>query len=627
MCGIALIISNSDAVVNSSLDSFQVGLAHRGPDGSSALKEKVNSTFIGFAHTRLSIIDLSSSGNQPMIDPLNGNVIIFNGEIYNYLDLKEDLIESGEVFESNSDTEVLLKGFKLWGIKKLLHKARGMYGFCLYDKEHNEIFIIRDPLGIKPLYYAYDGDNFVCASEIKSIISLNIFSNKILRSSIDSYLAYGSVQPPNTIYESVKILLPGHMLQFKVSSEINIFPNLYWEWDEHTNKEDISIDNISSALDTSVSRHLVSDVPVGVLLSGGYDSTAIALLASQLSSNSVCSYTLSFADNKGMSENINARKIANFCGIQNESLIVSNQDIIDSFDNFFISMDQPSDDGFNVFIISRMLKQYGNKVFLHGVGGDELFGGYPSFTDVPRALQLKKFNSWILRKSINFLDNSKIRTKKIKELLSVDFNLLYAMYVRRNIFGINERRDLMREENNFSIMSISEGYENFLEKSINSSKSLSSKISMHELMQYSSSKLLIDGDVMSMSQGLEFRFPFLDIDLISDVLSLKNNISSFSNLHKDKSIIKRSIQNFPNGLMMKRKMGFTLPITDFIKTEIINNLDDINSVLIEDFKFCPNGLDKFWNWYQESEEPNSWLRGWVLMSLVNWSKHHSFSIE
>ena len=290
-------------------------------------------------------------------------------------------------------------------------------------------------------------------------------------------------------------------------------------------------------------------------------------------------------------------------------------------------MDQPSDDGFNVFIISRMLKQYGNKVFLHGVGGDELFGGYPSFTDVPRALQLKKFNSWILRKSINFLDNSKIRTKKIKELLSVDFNLLYAMYVRRNIFGINERRDLMREENNFSIMSISEGYENFLEKSINSSKSLSSKISMHELMQYSSSKLLIDGDVMSMSQGLEFRFPFLDIDLISDVLSLKNNISSFSNLHKDKSIIKRSIQNFPNGLMMKRKMGFTLPITDFIKTEIINNLDDINSVLIEDFKFCPNGLDKFWNWYQESEEPNSWLRGWVLMSLVNWSKRHSFSIE
>ena len=132
---------------------------------------------------------------------------------------------------------------------------------------------------------------------------------------------------------------------------------------------------------------------------------------------------------------------------------------------------------------------------------------------------------------------------------------------------------------------------------------------------------------MSMSQGLEFRFPFLDIDLISDVKKKKNNISSFSNLHKDKSIIKRSIQNFPNGLMMKRKMGFTLPITDFIKTEIINNLDDINSVLIEDFKFCPNGLDKFWNWYQQSEEPNSWLRGWVLMSLVNWSKHHSFSIE
>ncbi len=627
MCGIALILSNSEGLVDSSLDSFQTGLAHRGPDGSSTLKEKINNTFIGFAHTRLSIIDLSSSGDQPMVDSLNGNVIIFNGEIYNYLDLKEDLIKSGEVFESNSDTEVLLKGYKLWGIKKLLYKTRGMFGFCLYDKEHNEIFIIRDPLGIKPLYYAYDGSNFVCASEVKSIISLNIFSNKILRSSIDSYLAYGSVQPPNTIYESVKILLPGHMLQFKVSSEINISPYSYWEWDGYINKENISIDNISSALDTSVSRHLVSDVPVGVLLSGGYDSTAIALLASQLTSNSICSYTLSFADNKAMSENINAKKIADFCGIQNEALIVSNQDIIESFDSFFISMDQPSDDGFNVFIISKMLKQFGNKVFLHGVGGDELFGGYPSFTDIPRALQLKKFNLSILRKLLSFLDNRKIRTKKIKELLSVDFNFLHAMYVRRNIFGINERRDLMRENRQFSIISISENYENFLEKSINSSKSLSSKISMHELMQYSASKLLIDGDVMSMSQGLEFRFPFLDVDLISEVLSLKNNISSFSNFHKDKSIIKRSIKNFPHDLMMKKKMGFTLPITDFIKNEIINNFDDINSVLIEDFKFCPNGLNKFWNWYRQSEEPNSWLRGWVLMSLVNWSKHHSFSIE
>ena len=139
-----------------------------------------------------------------------------------------------------------------------------------------------------------------------------------------------------------------------------------WNWNEHVNKDINSIKNISSALDESIDRHLVSDVPVGVLLSGGYDSSAIALLASRMSNRQLDSYTLSFADNKEMSENINAKEIADYCGIENHSLIISNQDIIDSFDEFFVSMDQPSDDGFNVFIISRLLKQYGNKVFLHG---------------------------------------------------------------------------------------------------------------------------------------------------------------------------------------------------------------------------------------------------------------------
>ena len=365
MCGIALIISNSENLVDSSLSSFQANLAHRGPDGSNILKEKTNNKYIGFAHTRLSIIDLSSSGNQPMVDTNCGNIIVFNGEIYNYSNLRKQIEELGEVFHSNSDTEVLLKGYKHWGIQELLNKIRGMYAFCLYDKGLNEIFAVRDPLGIKPLYYAYDGNNFVCSSEIKPIISLGIFSDKILTSSIDSFLSYGSVQPPNTIYESVKTLLPASMMNFRLEEKFNLSISSFWNWNEHVNKDINSIKNISSALDESIDRHLVSDVPVGVLLSGGYDSSAIALLASRMSNRQLDSYTLSFADNKEMSENINAKEIADYCGIENHSLIISNQDIIDSFDEFFVSMDQPSDDGFNVFIISRLLKQYGNKVFLH----------------------------------------------------------------------------------------------------------------------------------------------------------------------------------------------------------------------------------------------------------------------
>lgn len=622
MCGYAVVISKSSNVVNAALKTFDKNLSHRGPDDFGDTIIQADNKYIGFAHRRLSILDLSSNGKQPMLDSVSANIIVFNGEIYNFSLLQNELKSLGETFNSNSDTEILLKGYRVWGIEKLLKKINGMFSFCIWDNSLRQLIIVRDPLGIKPLYFFNDEDTFICASEVKSIINSRIVSNTLDVQSIDSFLAYGSIQPPRTIYADVESLIPGHIIRYTLESN-NINIKRYWSWSNDDFEADI--DDISDSFEKSIKRNLVSDVPLGILLSGGYDSTAMAFLASKYSKQEVNSYTLAFSDNKSYSENINAKKIADFCGIRHKTINISLKDIESSFSDYFDAMDQPSEDGLNVYLISKFLKETGKKVFLHGVGGDELFGGYPSFTDIPKALLLQKM-PYIFRNFLqNIIPDKSISFRKLKELFQLDNGHLNAMYVRRNLFGFNERMSLINADINQKNLALPKNYLNFLRDNLNNFKQTSSKISIHEITQYTGSKLLSDGDVMSMAFGLEFRFPLLDTELINKTLNLREKIGKESKSIENKSFIVDAIKGFPKHLMSKKKMGFTLPLKEILEDKMKQKKDEINDILIEELNFKSDGLNSFWNWYFASKDQNAWIRAWQLFTLSEWKKTHSSS--
>jgi asparagine synthase (glutamine-hydrolysing) len=621
MCGYSVIVSKSSNVVSSAINSFDSNLSHRGPDYSGKIIIEAGNKYIGFGHRRLSILDLSARGNQPMQEGTSGNIIVFNGEIYNFKSLQDSLRSSGETFNSNSDTEVILKGYRLWGIKKLLKKINGMFSFCIWDNKLNELIIIRDPLGIKPLYFHNHNGTFVCASEVKSIIKSGLVSNEIDIQSIDSFLAYGSVQPPRTIYTDIKSLMPGHIIRYSLERDY-IDVKRYWSW--NVDDAEITLDDISKAFENSIKRNLVSDVPIGILLSGGYDSTAMALLASRFSKQEVSSYTLAFSNNKAYSENISAKKIADFCGIAHSTINISSEDIESLFSNYFSSMDQPSEDGFNVYLISKFLRETGKKVFLHGVGGDELFGGYPSFKDVPKALLLQKIPSNLKSFLHKIIPGKSISSQKIKELLQLDLGHLNAMYVRRNLFGFDERMSLINIDVDHSNLALPKSYYNFIENNINNYKQTSSKISIHEITQYTGSKLLTDGDVMSMAFGLEFRFPLLDTELINKTLNLREKMGKELKSIQNKSFIVDAIKGFPEHLMSKKKMGFTIPLKEILEKKMKKEHEEINEILIEELNFKPDGLNSFWNWYFSSKDQSAWLRAWQLFTLSEWTKTHSF---
>lgn len=622
MCGYAVVISKSSNVVNAALKTFDKNLSHRGPDDFGDTIIQADNKYIGFAHRRLSILDLSSNGKQPMLDSVSANIIVFNGEIYNFSLLQNELKSIGETFNSNSDTEILLKGYRVWGIEKLLKKINGMFSFCIWDNSLRQLIIVRDPLGIKPLYFFNNGDTFICASEVKSIVNSGIVSNTLDVHSIDSFLAYGSIQPPRTIYADVESLIPGHIIRYTLESN-NINIKRYWSWSNDDFEADI--DDISDSFEKSIKRNLVSDVPLGILLSGGYDSTAMAFLASKYSKQEVNSYTLAFSDNKSYSENINAKKIADFCGIHHMTINISSKDIESSFSDYFDAMDQPSEDGLNVYLISKFLKETGKKVFLHGVGGDELFGGYPSFTDIPKALLLQKM-PYIFRNFLqNIIPDKSISFRKLKELFQLDNGHLNAMYVRRNLFGFNERMSLINADINQKNLALPKNYLNFLRDNLNNFKQTSSKISIHEITQYTGSKLLSDGDVMSMAFGLEFRFPLLDTELINKTLNLREKIGKESKSIENKSFIVDAIKGFPKHLMSKKKMGFTLPLKEILEDKMKQKNDEINDILIEELNFKSDGLNSFWNWYFASKDQNAWIRAWQLFTLSEWKKTHSSS--
>ena len=583
-------------------DNYQIklmdmksALKHRGPDGDGDYTAPSGAAVL--CHTRLSIIDLSDAGHQPMLSKESRYSITFNGEIYNYRELREELTEAGEDFQSNSDTEVLLKLFQRYGAN-CVEKLRGMFAFVIWDEREKSAFAARDPLGIKPLYYCSDASgDFAFASEVRALLKASHHTEKLSPQGIYNYLSTGTFSEPNTILNDVKLLEAGHTLTWKAGSA-----SVSNYWQIKTDLDPSAITEIRSAikltrkaLNSSIEAHLVSDVPVGIFLSGGIDSTALLALASQYSKKAINTYSIAF-ENKEWNEGDIAARVAEHFGANHTEFLVTPEIALPMFDDFLKAVDQPTIDGFNSYCVSKLAQNQGEKVVLSGLGGDELFAGYKSFELVPKLAEYSRRISllaplarWLNRSLISLLPSKLLR---ILDLASHPGSLSAAYQSLRGIFSHHETLELcerldLHVEHSLPNRSLDHSYIN-----------PKTRVSELELTGYMRNQLLRDSDVMSMACGLELRVPFVDRQLLETMTRVHPDIR----LRQGKKLLIEAVPEIPDWVINRPKQGFRFPFDLWFA----NKWKDIEV-----------GYDTP-TWLSLSP----WYRKWSLTVLAAWQKRH-----
>ncbi|MGA7906832.1 MAG: asparagine synthase (glutamine-hydrolyzing), partial [Candidatus Sulfotelmatobacter sp.] len=389
MCGIFGIVAHQTHVPADVLKRATQSLAHRGPDdgGTIILRESApDPVEIGLGNRRLAILDLSPLGHQPMNDPETGNWIVYNGEVYNFREVREELEREGLRFSSHSDTEVVLKAYGRWG-EQCLGKFRGMFAFAIWDAQRHRLFAARDPMGIKPFYYHDSGRCLVFSSEVRTLVETGLIPRRIDPAGLVSYLTFGSLYDPTTLLEGVRALPGGHYLLWEKGQLKQL---QYWDLVDandpgHTIREAQRADleaQVHKTLDEAVSMQLVSDVPVGVFLSGGIDSASLVGLLSQ---RGVRPSTFSIVFREvDYSEAEYSQAVARHFRTDHHEITVSAADLFEAIVPAVHAMDMPTIDGINTYFVSERTRAAGVKVALSGLGGDEMFAGYSTFRSVPR---------------------------------------------------------------------------------------------------------------------------------------------------------------------------------------------------------------------------------------------------
>jgi asparagine synthase (glutamine-hydrolysing) len=552
-----------------------------------------------------------------MVDASTGNVIVFNGEIYNHRELARELELRGERFASSSDTEVLLKAYKYFGPADFLCRLRGMFAFAIWDARQQRILVARDPSGIKPLYYSAHRGAFACASEARALVKAELVDGSIDPQALDSYLAFGSVQAPLCIFQGVRCLLPGHMMWVNGDGSSGS-PECYWDW--YLDRGEGGQEAISHWLSESMKRHLVSDVPVGVFLSGGYDSTAITTLATQQSARPIKTFTLSFPEVPEMSEGNRAAAIAKRLDTEHRTISLTEAGLNSELPNYFQAMDQPSDDGLNVYLISKAVAEDGVKTCMHGVGGDELFGGYPSFRQLPVAKNLAFMPKVIREMVAKIIEGDSVARSKLANLLRTDLGLLSMFLVRRSIFSYEQRKKLLGCEPPLGSMGMPSEWISYVKRQMDGAEDPFSAISIMELAQYSANKLLQDGDVMSMASGLELRFPLLDVDLIRATLSTPEKIKVMGGVAGQKKALSIAVPSMPIDLIDNKKRGFTLPINKWMRRAEFLKMQTSTEKIWDKLGLDEEIIRTINKELPMNKNGSAWLRSWQLMVLNKWAK-------
>lgn len=573
MCGISGYFSKntkSQATLEQAhkfVDIMADALKNRGPDSYGKWSNNKN---IVYGHRRLSILDLLERSNQPMTSADGNYTIVFNGEIYNFQELRAELEKHGTIFNTTGDTEVILQLFILER-EKLLQKLRGMYTIAIWNEAKQELFLARDPYGIKPLYYFNDDDRLFFASQVKALLVTENFPKTIDPVGQLSYWMFGSVHEPHTWFSAAKPVPAGHYAYVDTRTK-DIVWSKFWQLDDAWNAPQVT--NISKTelekvvrthVKESIRKHLVSDVPIGVFLSGGVDSSVVAALTREVTDQPLHGITISFEEFQGQNEDEVplAKIVAEKYNFKHYIRKVTVDEFKADLPKILASMDQPSIDGINTWYASKAAKELNLKVVLSGIGGDELFMGYPSFNQIPMLIKLNRvIRIWplnwlaILAFKLVSLKTGNNRWPLIPRLSGSIFG---TYWLKRGLFSFTETAKKTGTQQSQT----ENAFLNSISPKIQfNKKDLTLAVGQLESIVYLRNQLLRDSDWASMYHSVELRTPLVDAWLTK---SLGPYMTMIKN-HGGKSLLAKSpAQPIPSEILHRRKTGFTVPLAYWIK--------------------------------------------------------------
>jgi len=593
MCRIAGVINKASDSVQADSIAMRDSMAHGGPDDSGMYYDA--DAGLAFGHRRLSLIDLTSGGHQPMLNAAQDVIISFNGEIYNYKELKAELVTKGFQFKTASDTEVILTGYQYWGVE-CFGKLVGMFAIAIYDKRKHELVLARDTQGIKPLYYSNSNSAFFFASEVRAFKALKYDWQE--SDTWKAYmLVYGFVPEPNTTLQAVKMLPKGSYMCIDVKTlQSSIVEYSKDDYSVKIGTEREALAAIRQWMDKAVDRHLISDAPIGLFLSGGIDSSLLTLIAKQTGHNDLHTLSIVF-DDAAYSEAAYQQLIVDKVKAQHKSYNLSKEEYINALPDIFKAMDQPSIDGVNSYFICKFAKEYGLKAVLSGLGADELFGGYASFGREKVVSGLKRIPNALLAASRH------LKKDKYRKLAYLADNHPTGEYLfHRGLFSIREAAAILdsdtRSVNNIvHDIDLADGVD---------ALPYGNRISYMEKNIYMQSQLLKDTDVMSMWHSIEVRVPFLDTELVQIVNSISPEVKYNGSIPKQ-LLVKAYDDILPRQIWDRKKQGFVFPFQNWIKGSEYTC-----------FKYVD---DKIKGQYQSGTI--NWTRYWAYLVANNFNYLHS----
>lgn len=625
MCGITGVISfNKNKIIRESqLSRMTDAIAHRGPDDRGIYLSENKQVGLGFR--RLAIIDLSPKGHQPMTDYYNRAWIVFNGEIYNFTEIRNELISKGYIFKSRSDSEVLLNSYLEWGYD-CVHKLNGMFAFAIWDMEKNELFIARDHVGIKPLFYALTPDFLAFASEIKALVKIPELSLEMNDHAVWNYLTLLQIPAPETIYKSVQKLLPGHAIIVK-NNKCKFWN--YWQPDFSVNNEisgKILEDLILEKFRKSVERNLISDVPVGVFLSGGIDSGAIVGMASELSNKPVKTFSVRFSDDPALDEGDFQKLITEKFRTEHHEFYVK-PDILEAADLILKETDEPFavSSAIPLYYISKLASK-DVKVVLSGDGGDEIFGGY-----VPRYLKANqadylKYVPHLFRNAIYSFGESVYRMgrnkrslrqlRRISSLSKYDTSSRYLYS-----FGFFTHYEKIKIFNQSRLENIDKSFGERYQSIFDSAPAEKPQSYYYlDFMTALSDEMLTKSDRCTSMVSIEGRVPFLDLELVELALQIPPSLKS--NKNGGKLILKSALKNLiPQQILNGKKRGFNIPMDRLISENMSSiKYDLINYPHIEFLNLFQKHEVKHILDLHMNHDPHYGHHVWTLIQLNNWFK-------
>jgi asparagine synthase (glutamine-hydrolysing) len=647
MCGIAGIVGKVSDVNRAALQRMAHAMRHRGPDSTGIFESSPDARGRGcmMAHRRLSILDLSTAADQPMTDPRGGQTIVFNGEIYNYKQLRAQLQSDGESFSSTGDTAVMLRLLALRGHSSVAN-LRGMFAFALWDEKNRRLALARDPLGIKPLYICRNPDpagewSLMFASEVRSILASGLIPKPRLNPrAVASVIWNGFVMGPDTIVEGITSLRAGEIIVLDEWAR-QLVAEMYYSIPPGDEPKTTTEEQLREALRESVRLHLASDVPLGVFLSGGVDSSAVANLAQKASSTPVNTFTLAFEE-EAFSEGAIARQVAGAIGTTHREIVLTESQFAADLPSALNTLDQPTFDGLNSYYISKAVREAGLTVALVGTGGDELFGGYSSFRAIPSLLRWERRSRMmparckVLAATIagKMLSPSKGNTPpqmkwaKLSGMVKAGTDIVALYQLAYALFLPEYQGKLLADDLHDTelISGLPADLHARLREEIASHSPLSAT-SVMELRCFLGERLLRDTDAASMAVSLETRLPLVDSTL-TEVVNALPDTDRYANLGSKHLLRKIGLEGLDPALFDRPKSGFVMPFDRWIRKDLNKPMSELmhDPQAARSVGLNPETVRTLWDSFQENAPGLYWSRVWAIYVLMHWCQTHGVTL-